>query len=105
MCVTSMIADHYRDKWNDRFGQITWPNTLQPVMPTGPSHITVIGVDQAEFNKLKAEVEELKALLAKAKKYDEETGQRDCEMADKVALVRKVAEMVGVDLGDVLPPA
>jgi hypothetical protein len=60
-------------------------------------------VNREEFDALKRDVEEMKALLKRAKEYDERTGQADCENAEKVALIRKVAELVGVDLREVLP--
>ena len=59
-------------------------------------------VTRHEFDALKKEVEELKLLLAAAKKYDEATGQPECEHKDKVAFLKSVAEFVGVDLADVL---
>lgn len=39
----------------------------------------------------------------KAKAYDEANGEPECEIESKVALLRAVAEAVGVDLDDVLP--
>lgn len=59
-------------------------------------------VSRAEFEKLKKEVEEMKRLLTMAKEIDQKTGQASCQMEDKVATLRKVAEMVGVDLADLL---
>ena len=44
---------------------------------------------------------ELKKLLLAAKGYDEKTGQPDCETDDKVALIKAVAEAVGVDFDSV----
>ena len=94
MCVVSMIGDHYREKWEPQFPQ----NPVQPyqVFPYNPP-------SRYEFDELKKEVLEMKELLKRAKKYDEETGQKDCEMEDKVALLKKVAEMVGVSLDDIFP--
>lgn len=45
---------------------------------------------EEEFDALKREIEEMKKLLMKAKEYDERTGQPDCEMDDKVELLRKI---------------
>ena len=59
------------------------------------------GPTRAEFDALKAELESLKKLLAAAKKYDEETGQPECETEEKVALLKKLAQLVGVDLSSV----
>lgn len=40
-------------------------------------------------------------MLKAAKAFDTATGQPDCEMDDKVKLIKEVAKMVGVDLGDI----
>lgn len=95
MCVVSMVSDHYRDKWSPLGGP-----PLTPVFPyVGGFDL----VPRAEFDKLKADVEEMKALLIRAKLYDEANGEPDCEMTDKVELLRKIAAMVGVSLDDVFP--
>jgi hypothetical protein len=88
MCVVSMIGDHYSDKWKD-LGQFKNP-LVNPIQ-----------VSRQEFDKLKAEVEEMKKLLIKAKLYDEQNNEPECEVEDKVALLKKVAELVGVSLEDV----
>jgi hypothetical protein len=46
----------------------------------------------------------MKALLKRAKEYDERNGEPECEMDEKMAVLRKLAEMVGVNLDDVLGP-
>lgn len=93
MCVVSMIGDHYRDKWIDRWPNIpAWPAQSEPPIPRG------------EFEALKREVQELKELLKRAKEYDERNGEPDCEIDDKMALLKRVAEAVGIDLDEVLKP-
>ena len=89
MCVISMIGDHYRDRW------VPEPKTWTNVVLTPP-------VSREEFDKLKAEVEEMKKLLKRAKEYDERNGEPECEIDEKMDLLRKVAEMVGVSLDDVI---
>lgn len=89
MCVVSMIGDHFTDKWREPYFP-KWPNTT-PVIP----------VDRTEFERLKREVEDMKKLLERAKFYDERNREPHCEMDEKVVLLRKIAEAVGVDLGDV----
>lgn len=91
MCSVSMIADHYRDKWQQPSTYpsqpgIVWPGVLPPP------------ISREEFDRLKADVKDMKKLLHRAKKYDEETGQRDCENEEKMKLLRLIAERVGVDL-------
>lgn len=77
MCTYSMIADHYA-------------KTLPIYFPWE--------VTRSEFDALKKEVENMNALLAKAKKYDEEHNEPDCQMEEKVAILKKIAELVGVEL-------
>ena len=86
MCVVSMVGDVY----NQQFKK------YEPFLDL-PGSVT-----RKEFDELKREVETLKKLLIKAKEYDEKTNQPECEQEEKVALLKKVAEMVGVDLKDVL---
>lgn len=93
MCIVSAVGNNYRDTFPGRYH--FWP------YPTPQSPINIQGVSQAEFDKLKKEVEELKELLKAAKKFDEATDQKDCEMDEKVEFIKKLAEFVGVDLGDV----
>jgi hypothetical protein len=96
MCVVSMIGDHYARRW---------PPYWQPptVYPTTGTAINVTpGISRDEFEALRAEVAEMKELLRAAKRIDELTGQPDCEIDEKLAVLRKVAEFVGIDLDDVL---
>ena len=85
MCVVSMVGDHYTDRWNQ--------------FNTNYSFLDMI--TRAEFDRLKAEVEEMKRALIAAKLIDQVTGQPDCEKPEKVALLKKMAEALGVDLEDV----
>lgn len=96
MCVVSMIGDDWRNNFPKRFPE------LEPfINPNTPSPIPrplIDSVSREEFNKLRAEMEELRSLLKAAKKYDEATNQPDCEVDEKVALIMKIAELVGVDM-------
>jgi len=100
MCVVSMVIDHYNDKWFERWQIPSTPDSLPSIFIAREDSVT-----RAEFEELKKDIAELKSLLVRAKKYDTETGQPDCETDEKMTLVRKVAEMVGVDLADVLKRA
>lgn len=86
MCVVSFVGDHYRDKW-------TTP-IYEPVFTNWPQ------VSKEEFDALRNEVLEMKELLKKAIKYDEENNEPHCEMEEKIEVLRKVAELVGVDLNE-----
>lgn len=93
MCVVSMVGDHYGDQWRPRYPTYpAYPNT-----PTFPEP----GSTQQEFDELKRQVEEMKELLKRAKRYDEEHGEPDCEIDEKMEFLRGVAALVGVDLDEV----
>lgn len=95
MCVVSTVGDFYNNRWIKQ----TWYPSNPPTAPYAP---ILPEITRAEFDNLRREVEEMKELLIRAKKYDEENGEPDCEMDDKLKVLRKVAEMVGIDLEDVL---
>ena len=101
MCTVSMVGDHYRDMWEPK----PFPQTA-PAVPMPTNHPQYIihppQVSREEFDELKRQVLEMKELLKRAKKYDEDNGEKDCELDEKMALLRKVAEMVGVNLDDVI---
>lgn len=109
MCVVSMVGDHYNEKWR----RMPWVNPMPPyrvyppiVWPPrgdeGPEdEVPFVRVSREEFDALKREVEDMKTLLIRAKDYDERNGEPHCEMDDKVTLLKKVAELVGVSLDDV----
>ena len=87
MCVVSMVGDHFGDKWNQPNYQ-QWFSDLNKVT-------------REEFEALKKEVEEMKALLKKAAEYDKRNNEPNCEMEEKVKMLKKVAELFGVDLSEV----
>ena len=99
MCVVSFIGDHYADRWRP---YVQPPNVSPPNAPT--TVWPVGGPTRAEFDALKREVEDVRELLIKAKAYDEANGEPDCELDAKVDILRRVAELVGVSLDDVLAP-
>jgi hypothetical protein len=95
MCVYSMVADHYGDEWQRRWDkwleeQRNNPPPPQPIIPVPPL-VTPPLVTQEEIDMLER-------LLEKAKKYDKEHNQPDCEMEEKKELLRKLAEKLGINL-------
>lgn len=102
MCVVSMIGDHYRDRWPDQY---PW---AQPwVLPPNGGAVTITwpstpAVSREEFEALRRDVLEMKELLKKAKAYDERNNEPECEVDEKMDVLRRVAKLVGVDLDDVL---
>lgn len=96
MCAVSFVGDSYKRHFVDIYpkGPIGWPvsGRYQPNVPYGPT--------QAEFDELKKKVEEMIALLKAARQYDVLTGQADCQMEEKMAFLRKIAALVGVNLDE-----
>lgn len=100
MCVVSMVADHYMEKWN---GWINTPNGWPSVtIPFGDETDDYLPVSRAEYLALKNELEEMKKLLARAKEYDERTGQAECENGEKLKVLFAVADALGIDLAEVI---
>ena len=103
MCTMSMVGDHYRDMWQPKPWYPLIPQVPAAPMPQAPITITMSPeISRAEFEDLKRQVAEMKELLRRAKEYDERNGEPECEMAEKMDLLRRVAKMVGVDLDDVI---
>ena len=97
MCVVSFIGDHYSDKWKDKWEPyIPKPEDVQPFVFPHPQ------ISRQEFDNLKKEVEEMRELLRKAKIYDEKNNEPNCEIEDKMKLLREIAKLVGIDLDDVI---
>ena len=105
MCVVSMVGDFYGDKWREK----PWIQPNLPYVPgtgTNPQPIPEFKIDfgqvsKEEFDALKKEVQDMKKLLERAVEYDKKNNEPNCEMEDKVALLKQVAKMVGVDLSEI----
>lgn len=98
MCVVSMVGDHFNDKWRKN-EWIQYPYNA----PLGYPPTQIDTVPKHEFDALKKEVEDMKALLKRAKEYDERNNEPNCEIEEKMKFLRYVASLVGIDLSDVIP--
>lgn len=87
-----MIGDYYDYKW--RRTKPWYPYTI-PIWPETE-------ISKQEFDDLKHEIEELKELLRRAKQYDIDNNEPDCEIDEKMDKLKRVAEIVGIDLDEVL---
>ena len=90
MCMISAIGNEWAQT-----APITYPWVMNPPAGVTPWELEVVK------QELKADIEALRQLLLTAKDYDVATGQPDCEMDEKVELIKKFAELVGVDLDDI----
>lgn len=93
MCAVSNVGDYYTPRF-------------QPYVQTQPGGAGGMSqlfenVPRHEFEQLKKEVYEMKDLLIKAKEIDEKTDQKDCEMEDKIKVLKTIAEAFGISLEDI----
>lgn len=102
MCVVSMIGDHYRDKFDPYRDSGTPPFAPPQRTPDYADIVRRITGDQTvtreEFDSLKREIAEMKELITKARAYDAANGEPACENDEKLELLRKIAEKVGITL-------
>lgn len=87
MCVVSMIGDHYSEKWTQPPYQNLFNNFGN--------------VTREDFENLVKEVKEMKALLKRAKEYDIKNNEPNCEIEEKIELLKKIAKLVNIDLNDI----
>lgn len=106
MCTVSMVGDFYTDKWKDLTPSNPIPNPYinTPVTTTGNTmdFWKTPWATKQEYDALKKEVEDMKELLKRAIEYDKKNNEPHCEIEEKIATLKKIAEWVGVDLTDVL---
>lgn len=76
MCVISMVIDAKAYEWDQRYFQI--PAIPYPPMPT------------------RQELDEFHRLLARAREYDKKHGEPDCEIEEKKAKLKAMADELGV---------
>ena len=96
MCMTSAVGDSYRDGLpNKPYFPGIQPFIVPGFAPNPPA------VSRQEFDALKRDLEELKKVLLAAKRFDEVAGEPDCEMDEKVAIIKKLAQIAGVSMEDV----
>ena len=98
MCAVSAAGD----EWTR-----TWPNIWPPQTPKPweqPTRVPLQDyISRKEFQELKDLVLKMKEELEKARAQDIAQGNPDCEMEEKVTILKKVAEALGVDLNEVFP--
>lgn len=91
-----MIGDYAGNQIPQRHPWVNPHIVPQPLSPA--PYYQIIPPSRAEFDALKKDIEELKKLITAAKKFDEATDQPHCEHAEKVALLKRLAALVGVEL-------
>ena len=102
MCAVSAMIDNWKTNALPEFPFQVMPQAVPPYRTPNAFEVRGVGnVSREEFEKLKQDFEAFKALLLAAKEYDKTTNQPNCEVEEKVLLVRKVADMLGVNVDEV----
>ena len=97
MCVVSMVIDHYREKWAPYSPISPLPNSIPPFqLPTPPFQLPTLYPQVPS----PAEIEEFRKLLEKARQYDKKHNHPDCGLEEKKELLRKLAQQLGVEIGE-----
>lgn len=81
-----MIIDHYKDRWGQPYRPLV-PWTIPPQQFPLPPNIPT-----------QKEVDEFHELLRKAREYDKNNNQPDCEMESKKKQLLELAEQLGIKI-------
>lgn len=91
MCVVSMIFDYEYDKWKRNIQ----PWKKYPYDPNTPYVPPYIPTPQPKL-PTQEEIDEFYELLKRAKKYDKENNQKDCETEEKKKKLKDLAKELGI---------
>jgi hypothetical protein len=100
MCVVSNIGDQWTRKLPDIWPK-QWPQPGVYPQPWEYSKQFPPPIPYKQYEALRKELEEMKRQLQEARAQDIANNEPNCEQEDKVALLRKVAKIMNIDLGDV----
>lgn len=91
MCVVSMVMDHYTEKWSKDWSEYekAWSQNFPLIPRPTPPLVPLFTQD---------EVINMKKLLERAKKYDIDNNEPDCELEEKKETLRKLAKQLGVEI-------
>ncbi len=100
MCVVSNVGDDWsrREKWPDWPTQIPFPDRSPAIIPEN----TIYNL-KLENVKLRIQVEQMKRELEEARRQDIREGNADCEMEEKVIILKKIAALFGIELKEIFP--
>lgn len=102
MCVYSMIADHYIEKWEPRRRDPFYPHPQEPIYPQRQNEYDIERINELLKPKPPAitpeEIEEFRRLLERAREYDKRNNEPACELESKKDTLRRIAKELGVEI-------
>lgn len=93
MCTVSMINDHFSDKWNG-FKTYTTDSTRIDSVSTPLTDEEIRLLRELVLR----DMPEFKALLERARQYDIDNGEPDCELEEKKQRVLELADELGIEI-------
>lgn len=99
MCIASFIGDDF----SRRIGGSPWTTLPVDTMPGFPNSDTKLPgqlfnpASRTELEALRKEVADLRVLLEQAKTYDKDHDEPNCELEEKIALVKHFGEVFSID--------
>ena len=99
MCVMSMVMDHYGDKWTQPpYQPIPSAPVVPPIIWPYPLR-EAPDVVQKPFKPLtQEEIDEFRKLLERARQYDKDNNEPDCETDEKKKKIKAIAEANGLKI-------
>lgn len=95
MCVYSMVTEHYIDRWGRMVPYYPAPYYPQPLQPWEvPPPVTAPLTDEEKAKEL----QQFKDLIERAKKYDTEHNEPECELDSKKAALKAIADQLGIEI-------
>ena len=97
MCVYSMVVDHYHDKWAP---YVPYYPTVPawPAVPNIPLPLPTITITPVTPQVTAAEIAEFRQLLDRARQYDKEHNEPDCDLQEKKDALKIIADRLGIDV-------
>lgn len=97
MCVVSMIMEHFEYEWG-KYVQPRQPVPFYPWKTDPPESIQIIPIQVPIPLNPEEEFRRFYELYKRAKAYDVEHHEKDCELASKKEAIRKLAQEIGIPL-------
>lgn len=94
MCVVSMVMDHYNDYWPKRYPYVhPCPEPWRMPEPHEyPQPREISDKERAE------ELQKFKDLIERARKYDKDKHEPDCELDEKRKALKRIADELGIPI-------
>lgn len=90
-----MVMDHYQQTWPQIYPWVQpWPACPDP---SKHIEITIVPRELTPEEK-EAELTKLKDLIERAKKYDKDNNEPDCELEKKRQVLRDMAKQLGIEI-------